>query len=123
MKVWTPETSRLASAARQVESMPLLRNTPTGTSAIRCFLTLSSNRTRTRLDDGFLAEIITEVEHRPSHLRAVQHHAERAAYAAENLQHLIDEWVMLAAAAITVGSAIDYLMRALPEVVREDRRP
>lgn len=35
----------------------------------------------------------------------------------------IDEWVMLAAAAITVGSAIDYLMRALPEVVREDRSP
>ena len=34
----------------------------------------------------------------------------------------IDEWVMLAAAAITVGSAVDYLMRALPEVVREDRR-
>ncbi|HYN52546.1 MAG TPA: CDP-diacylglycerol--glycerol-3-phosphate 3-phosphatidyltransferase [Thermoleophilaceae bacterium] len=35
----------------------------------------------------------------------------------------IDEWVMLAAAAITVGSAVDYLMRALPDVVREDRRP
>ncbi|MGZ5338070.1 MAG: CDP-diacylglycerol--glycerol-3-phosphate 3-phosphatidyltransferase [Thermoleophilaceae bacterium] len=35
----------------------------------------------------------------------------------------LDEWVMLAAAVITVGSAIDYLMRALPEVVREDRRP
>jgi CDP-diacylglycerol---glycerol-3-phosphate 3-phosphatidyltransferase len=34
----------------------------------------------------------------------------------------IDEWVMLAAAAITVGSAVDYLIRALPEVVREDRR-
>ncbi len=34
----------------------------------------------------------------------------------------IDEWVMLVAAAITVGSAVDYLMRALPEVVREDRR-
>ena len=29
---------------------------------------------------------------------------------------------MLVAAAITVGSAVDYLMRALPEVVREDRR-
>jgi CDP-diacylglycerol--glycerol-3-phosphate 3-phosphatidyltransferase len=35
----------------------------------------------------------------------------------------LDEWVMLAAAAITVGSAVDYLMRALPEVVREDRTP
>ena len=35
----------------------------------------------------------------------------------------LDEWVMLAAAAITVGSAVDYLMRALPEVVREDRSP
>jgi CDP-diacylglycerol--glycerol-3-phosphate 3-phosphatidyltransferase len=35
----------------------------------------------------------------------------------------LDEWVMLAAAAITVVSAVDYLMRALPEVVREDRRP
>ena len=35
----------------------------------------------------------------------------------------LDEWVMLAAAVITVVSAIDYLMRALPEVVREDRRP
>jgi len=34
----------------------------------------------------------------------------------------IDEWVMLAAAAITVASAVDYLMRALPGVVREDRR-
>jgi CDP-diacylglycerol--glycerol-3-phosphate 3-phosphatidyltransferase len=35
----------------------------------------------------------------------------------------IDEWVMLAAAVITVGSAIDYLMRALPEVMREDHGP
>ena len=35
----------------------------------------------------------------------------------------LDEWAMLAAAAITVASAIDYLMRALPEVAREDRRP
>ncbi len=33
----------------------------------------------------------------------------------------IDEWVMLAAAAITVASAVDYLMRALPGVAREDR--
>ena len=32
----------------------------------------------------------------------------------------IDEWAMLAAAAITVISAVDYLMRALPEVIRED---
>ena len=29
---------------------------------------------------------------------------------------------MLVAAAITVASAIDYLVRALPEVAREDRR-
>ena len=35
----------------------------------------------------------------------------------------IDEWVMLAAAGITVASAVDYLMRALPEVMREDRAP
>jgi CDP-diacylglycerol---glycerol-3-phosphate 3-phosphatidyltransferase len=34
----------------------------------------------------------------------------------------LDEWVMLAAAAITVASAVDYFMRALPGVVREDRR-
>jgi CDP-diacylglycerol--glycerol-3-phosphate 3-phosphatidyltransferase len=34
----------------------------------------------------------------------------------------VDEWVMLAAAAITVASAVDYLMRALPGVVRDDRR-
>ena len=33
----------------------------------------------------------------------------------------LDEWVMLAAAAITVASAVDYLMRALPGVAREDR--
>ena len=33
----------------------------------------------------------------------------------------IDEWAMLLAAAITVASAVDYLMRALPGVVREDR--
>ncbi len=32
----------------------------------------------------------------------------------------IDEWVMLVAAAITVASAIDYLVRALPGVTRED---
>ena len=35
----------------------------------------------------------------------------------------LDEWVMLAAAVITIVSAIDYLKRALPEVAREDRRP
>jgi CDP-diacylglycerol--glycerol-3-phosphate 3-phosphatidyltransferase len=35
----------------------------------------------------------------------------------------LDEWVMLVAAAITVVSAVDYLKRALPEVVREDRGP
>lgn len=33
----------------------------------------------------------------------------------------LDEWVMLAAAAITVASGVDYLMRALPGVMREDR--
>jgi CDP-diacylglycerol--glycerol-3-phosphate 3-phosphatidyltransferase len=33
----------------------------------------------------------------------------------------IDEWAMLAAAAISVGSAVDYLMRALPAVAREGR--
>jgi CDP-diacylglycerol---glycerol-3-phosphate 3-phosphatidyltransferase len=33
----------------------------------------------------------------------------------------IDEWAMLAAAVITVGSAVDYLMRALPAVAREER--
>jgi CDP-diacylglycerol---glycerol-3-phosphate 3-phosphatidyltransferase len=33
----------------------------------------------------------------------------------------IDEWVMLIAAAITVASAFDYLVRALPRVAREDR--
>jgi CDP-diacylglycerol--glycerol-3-phosphate 3-phosphatidyltransferase len=33
----------------------------------------------------------------------------------------VDEWVMLAAAAITVVSAADYLVRALPVVAREDR--
>ena len=33
----------------------------------------------------------------------------------------LDEWAMLAAAAITVASAVDYLMRALPAVAREDR--
>jgi CDP-diacylglycerol--glycerol-3-phosphate 3-phosphatidyltransferase len=33
----------------------------------------------------------------------------------------IDEWVMLIAAAITVASAVDYLVRALPSVAREDR--
>ena len=34
----------------------------------------------------------------------------------------LDEWVMLAAAAITVASAVDYFMRALPGLAREDRR-
>ena len=34
----------------------------------------------------------------------------------------LDEWVMLAAAAITVASAVDYFMRVLPGVAREDRR-
>ena len=34
----------------------------------------------------------------------------------------LDEWVMLAAAAITVASAVDYFMRALPGVAREDGR-
>jgi CDP-diacylglycerol--glycerol-3-phosphate 3-phosphatidyltransferase len=33
----------------------------------------------------------------------------------------LDEWAMLAAAAITVASAADYLVRALPAVAREDR--
>ena len=33
----------------------------------------------------------------------------------------IDEWAMLAAAVITVWSAVDYLVRALPGVAREDR--
>jgi CDP-diacylglycerol---glycerol-3-phosphate 3-phosphatidyltransferase len=33
----------------------------------------------------------------------------------------IDEWAMLAAAAITVASALDYILRALPAVTREDR--
>jgi CDP-diacylglycerol--glycerol-3-phosphate 3-phosphatidyltransferase len=33
----------------------------------------------------------------------------------------IDEWVMLIAAAITVASAVDYLVRALPSVAHEDR--
>ena len=34
----------------------------------------------------------------------------------------LDEWVMLAAAAITVASAVDYFMRALPGLAREDDR-
>jgi CDP-diacylglycerol---glycerol-3-phosphate 3-phosphatidyltransferase len=34
----------------------------------------------------------------------------------------LDEWVMLAAAAITVGSAVDYFVRALPGLVHEERR-
>ena len=33
----------------------------------------------------------------------------------------VDEWAMLLAAAITVASAVDYLVRALPVVTREDR--
>ena len=32
----------------------------------------------------------------------------------------IDEWAMLAAAVITVASAVDYLVRALPVVARGD---
>jgi CDP-diacylglycerol---glycerol-3-phosphate 3-phosphatidyltransferase len=32
----------------------------------------------------------------------------------------LDEWAMLAAAAITVASAADYLVRVLPAVARED---
>ena len=34
----------------------------------------------------------------------------------------VDEWAMLAAAVITVWSAVDYLLRALPALVREERR-
>ena len=34
----------------------------------------------------------------------------------------IDEWAMLAAAVITVWSAVDYLVRALPALAREDAR-
>ena len=34
----------------------------------------------------------------------------------------LDEWAMLAAAAITVASAADYLVRAIPLVVRGDAR-
>jgi CDP-diacylglycerol--glycerol-3-phosphate 3-phosphatidyltransferase len=34
----------------------------------------------------------------------------------------IDEWAMLAAAAVTVWSAVDYLVRALPSVLQEERR-
>ena len=33
----------------------------------------------------------------------------------------IDEWAMLAAAVITVWSAVDYLVRALPGLMREER--
>jgi CDP-diacylglycerol---glycerol-3-phosphate 3-phosphatidyltransferase len=35
----------------------------------------------------------------------------------------LDEWAMLAAAAITVASAADYLVRAIPLLVRGDARP
>ena len=35
----------------------------------------------------------------------------------------LDEWAMVAAAAITVWSAADYLVRALPAVIAEERRP
>ena len=35
----------------------------------------------------------------------------------------VDEWAMLVAAAITVWSAADYLVRALPAVIAEERRP
>jgi CDP-diacylglycerol--glycerol-3-phosphate 3-phosphatidyltransferase len=34
----------------------------------------------------------------------------------------LDEWAMVAAAAITVWSAADYLVRALPAVIAEERR-
>jgi CDP-diacylglycerol--glycerol-3-phosphate 3-phosphatidyltransferase len=34
----------------------------------------------------------------------------------------IDEWAMLAAAVITVWSAVDYLVRALPALMREEGR-
>ena len=34
----------------------------------------------------------------------------------------VDEWAMFAAAVVTVWSAADYLMRALPALVREERR-
>jgi CDP-diacylglycerol--glycerol-3-phosphate 3-phosphatidyltransferase len=34
----------------------------------------------------------------------------------------LDEWAMLAAAAITVASAVDYLVRAIPLVLRGDAR-
>ena len=33
----------------------------------------------------------------------------------------VDEWAMLAAAVITVWSAVDYLVRALPSLAREER--
>jgi CDP-diacylglycerol--glycerol-3-phosphate 3-phosphatidyltransferase len=33
----------------------------------------------------------------------------------------LDEWVMLAAAAVTVASAVDYLVRVLPGIGHEDR--
>ena len=33
----------------------------------------------------------------------------------------VDEWAMLAAAAITVWSAVDYLIRALPALMTEDK--
>jgi CDP-diacylglycerol--glycerol-3-phosphate 3-phosphatidyltransferase len=33
----------------------------------------------------------------------------------------VDEWAMLAAAVITVWSAVDYLVRVLPALVREER--
>jgi CDP-diacylglycerol---glycerol-3-phosphate 3-phosphatidyltransferase len=35
----------------------------------------------------------------------------------------LDEWAMLAAAAITLASAADYLVRAIPILVRGDARP
>ena len=35
----------------------------------------------------------------------------------------VDEWAMLAAAVITVWSAVDYLIRALPSLAREDPAP
>jgi len=35
----------------------------------------------------------------------------------------VDEWAMLAAAAVTVASAVDYLVRAIPALARADAEP
>ena len=32
----------------------------------------------------------------------------------------VDEWVMLIAAALTLWSAVDYIVRAVPVIVRQD---